>query len=45
VSIFGSPPDDAAFVIACSWCFATNEHAEMFRDKFGGEWFEPKNGR
>jgi hypothetical protein len=22
--------------------FATNEHTEMFRDKFGGEWFEPK---
>ena len=27
------------------FCFATKEHAEIFRDKFCGEWFERKNER
>ena len=27
------------------FCFATKEHAEIFRDKFYGEWFERKNER
>jgi len=34
--------DDAGYNV---FCFATKEHAEMFRDKFGGEWVEPKNAR
>ena len=34
--------DDVGYNV---FCFATKEHAEMFRDKFGGEWVEPKNAR
>ena len=36
-------PDDDWW---CVFCFAEREHAEKFRFRFGGEWFDPaKRGK